>query len=338
MSAPPLVSCISVFFNRAESVPVSVGSLVAQTLQDLEILVVDDGSTDATAAELGKISDPRYRFHVQANTGFTVALSRAIAATDSKYIAIHGSGDISFEHRLARQAEFLEGNPDVGVVGCSICVGNRIIGPVDGLERGPLAAAVRIRNRFSHGEVMFRRDLFERAGGYRALFRFAQDRDLWLRLGRLCDYARIPETLYERRFSAGTVSRTAEHLILQRRFSEFALQNDRHFQRHGIDLVDRFGAASLLLYRRSPSVARNFVVNGLRCIHHRRPGARQLFRAAWIEYRSPATLIGLLIGRLSEAGWCAPLVRALLRIATRQAPAADEENVDVGKLSKPKLG
>jgi glycosyltransferase involved in cell wall biosynthesis len=264
---------VSVFFNRAALVPSSVGSLLAQTLGDLEILVVDDGSSDSTADALAGLTDPRYRSLSGPNRGFTAAVNGAIAATTGKYVALHGSGDISLAHRLETQVNYLESNPDVGVVGCCWRAGNKVVGPSGRIERGPLAATVRRRNPFIHGEVMFRRDLFQRAGGYREIFRFAQDRDLWLRMGRECDYAVLPETLYERTFPADSISRTAEHLILQKRFSEFAVQNDGHFRRHGIDLVDRFGPGSMLLYRRSARVARNLVTDGLRFVLHRRPGA-----------------------------------------------------------------
>lgn len=312
MGAVSLVSCVSVFFNRAAYVAESVGSLIGQTLDDLDILVVDDGSTDNTPEQLSRISDPRYRFLVQNNSGFTVTVNRAIRMTTSKYVAIHGSGDVSYPERMRRQVEFLETNPDVGVVGCRLRAGDKLLGPADDVERGPLAETARRRNPFTHGEVMFRRDLFDRVNGYREIFRFAQDRDLWLRLGRHCDYAVIPDVLYERRYIEGSVSRSPGPLILQKRLSRFAIQNDDHFRQHGYDLLDRYGSAALLMYRPSKATASKLLVEGLRWLRDGRAGADELLAAAWAEHKGFGTFLGRIASTSDASTMRASIIRALL--------------------------
>ncbi|WP_443019281.1 glycosyltransferase family 2 protein [Sphingomonas sp. 22R3R2A-7] len=95
LTAIPKVSCITVFYNRGDLLDRSVDSLIDQTLQDLEIIVIDDGSTDETMTKLKCKSDPRLKTVFQANIGFTASMNRAIRASKGRYIAVHGAGDIS---------------------------------------------------------------------------------------------------------------------------------------------------------------------------------------------------------------------------------------------------
>ena len=108
------VSIVSAWYNRADHVATSIGSLLAQTHDDLEIIVCDDGSTDATLAELRKFDDPRLIVQTQANAGFVTTMNRMIASATGDYIAVHGSGDESLPERIARQAAVLDEHPEIG--------------------------------------------------------------------------------------------------------------------------------------------------------------------------------------------------------------------------------
>ncbi|MEL7029538.1 MAG: glycosyltransferase family A protein, partial [Pseudomonadota bacterium] len=92
----PLVSVVTIFYNRADHVRSSIESLLSQTYPNMEIVAVDDGSTDDTLRELQAIEDPRYRVISKENTGFTRSLNFAIAQTSGAYVAIHDAGDISY--------------------------------------------------------------------------------------------------------------------------------------------------------------------------------------------------------------------------------------------------
>ncbi len=251
------VSIVSVWYNRADHVATSIESLLAQTHDDLEIILCDDGSTDATLAELRKFDDPRLIILSQANAGFVVTMNRMIASATGDYIAVHGSGDVSLPERIARQAAVLDSDPDTGVVSCWIEARGDIKRPRgwDKDEAQPLRSVALEGNPFSHGEVMFRRSVFEAVGGYRPIFAFAQDRDLWLRMGLHTGYRVVPETLYRRFNLPGSVSRSGDKVILQKKLSAFAVQCARSVDAGYGDPVDRYGASALLLAERSSRLA-----------------------------------------------------------------------------------
>src|ERR1700749_4123369 len=116
----PLVTIVSVFHNRGAEVERSVNSLLAQTYTPLEIIVVDDGSTDDTALRLRAFADPRLSVRIQPNQGFTRAVDAAVRSAKGSFVAIHGAGDISLPQRIEQQARVLAEHPEVGVVGCLI--------------------------------------------------------------------------------------------------------------------------------------------------------------------------------------------------------------------------
>lgn len=74
----PIVSVVTVFHNRAEEVAVSIGSLLAQTYEAIEIIAIDDGSTDGTAEALLAFQDPRLKVIIQKNRGFTATMDAAV--------------------------------------------------------------------------------------------------------------------------------------------------------------------------------------------------------------------------------------------------------------------
>lgn len=313
----PKVAVVSAFHDRAPLIAESVGSLLAQTLRDLLIVIVDDGSRDDTQTELAKLRDPRLRTIVQPNAGFTPSMNRAILGCDSDYVAIHGSGDISHSQRLARQAAYLDAHPEVGLVGCLVNARGRIWGQ-RGTDHRSLMAMAREKNVLSHGEVMFRRDLFERVGGYREVFRFAQDRDLWLRMGEHCDYAVVQEVLYERRIQGDGVSRKPEQIILQKRLAFFAVQCSHARERSGADPLQRHGPAGLLLAERSKPLTRFLIREGLAWVRDGRiEGGNVLIDAAWRERRSLMTGTARLVGQAARRAALRRPVTAILRVVSR---------------------
>lgn len=265
LSPAPLVSIVTVFHNRAAFVAESIASLLAQEGADFEIIAIDDGSTDDTLAQLHGITDSRLIVVPQANSGFTRAINAAIALTRGHYIAIHGAGDISLPTRIARQAAILDARAEVGVVGCyvenhaKIGAGSYVIRPPDGL---PFFQTLLERNLFTHGEAMFRRDVFDHVGGYREMFTFAQDFDLWLRISRHSGYAIVPEVLYVRRLFENGVSSNPHKMLLQAYASDFAVQLASAGGEH--DFLTLYGPLAAFLRKKSPRLARTIAWTGAR--------------------------------------------------------------------------
>ena len=224
--ADPRISVVTVFFNRAPLVAETLASLLAQTHPDYEIIVVDDGSTDGTWDAISQFHDAKLHCIRQENQGFTAAIDAAVRTARGSFIAIHGSGDISLPNRLERQAKALA-ESGAGVASCLVRTSRGVYRPPgwDGEGLQPLLATVLKQNPFSHGEVMFRKELFLAVGGYRRFFTFSQDRDLWLRMGERADYVVVPEILYERRDPPGSVRLSPDKTILQKRLSAVAVKS-----------------------------------------------------------------------------------------------------------------
>jgi glycosyltransferase involved in cell wall biosynthesis len=228
----PRVSVITGYYNRSDVVDRTLSSVLSQTYSDLELVVFDDASSDGTAASIQRFADKAQdsrltvRNH-EANLGFVRGLAEAIADTDSEFIAIQGSGDVSHASRLERQVELLDARPEVGAVGCWYYN----IVEHEGIRRlrKPDADAADLsslmeRNVFSHGEVMIRRSAYDAAGGYRLAFSNSQDVDLWLRLVQVAQLATVKEPLYERYVQFDGVSYHPRKLAKQARYSIAARQ------------------------------------------------------------------------------------------------------------------
>jgi glycosyltransferase involved in cell wall biosynthesis len=196
--------------NGAATVGAAVGSLLAQTWRDLEVVVVDDGSTDATLSVLSAIADRRLRILPATGSGLTPALQQGLAETDSEFVARLDADDLARPDRLARQLEFLLARPRVAVVGSAAqfvdARGANCGRSAPPCEPSELARVLPRRNRIHHPTVVMRRAAIEAVGSYRTSFRLAQDYDLWLRCLERHELANLPEPLTWYRIHAGSLS------------------------------------------------------------------------------------------------------------------------------------
>jgi len=210
----PAVSVLLAVHNGAARIGAAVESVLGQTAGDLELIVIDDGSTDTTPDELARFTDPRVRHVTQARTGLTRALNRALGLARAPLVARLDADDTATPDRLEQQRAFLERTADVGLLGTAAL-------ELD--ERGRLVRVVQpprddvtlrralIRaNPFVHSSVMMRRELLDKVGGYDETFPVAQDYDLWMRLSRVTGMANLAEPLVIRTLGARRVSRERE--------------------------------------------------------------------------------------------------------------------------------
>jgi glycosyltransferase involved in cell wall biosynthesis len=213
----PEISVVMGVHNGSSNLQQTLDSIVAQQGVDFELIVVDDGSTDATATILDEYADkhPGIRVVRQEHAGLTRALIAGCNGARGALIARHDAGDVSRPTRMARQKRLFEQDPEVVLVSCW----TEYTGPEgeplyvhkgSGRAHQPMRmlspAAEPVDGPGSHGSVMFRADAYRRAGGYRAEFYFGQDWDLWYRLATIGKFQMVPEALYTLRVTAESIS------------------------------------------------------------------------------------------------------------------------------------
>lgn len=283
----PTVTIITVFHNREPYVEKSVWSLLDQKYNETEIIAIDDGSTDGTVDQLRKLEAPNLRVESGVNRGFVQCMIEAVQQARGEFIAVHGSGDISSPDRIESQVERMQSNSAIGVVGCYVVNDSatgagqeEIFAPPRGLN---FRETLLKRNLFTHGEVMFRKSVYEKAGGYRSFFKYAQDRDLWLRMSAVCEYDIVEQPLYRRFRLPGGVSRDPTKLIYQAYLSEFAVYCAKEVDAGRQDPLDTHGPAAALVRSRSPAVADRLVTLGAKWLAEGDAAGAEMVRAGLME-------------------------------------------------------
>ena len=179
----------------------ALNSIRAQSFQEFEFVVVDDGSTDATPSVLTRhaAEDNRIRVLTAGGRGIVDALNQGLAAARGALVARMDADDVAEPHRIGRQVAEMEARPDLVLLGSAairIDALGRTIGTLAvETDPGRLAEALRSRNPFLHPTVIMRREAVEAAGGYRRQFTLAEDYELWTRLARLGALANLPDVL-----------------------------------------------------------------------------------------------------------------------------------------------
>ena len=208
----PTVSVVMPVRNAGHFLLDTLASVFGQTFADFEFVVVDDGSTDDTAAILAAETDPRLRVVTQQNAGLVASMNRAVLLARGKYVARMDADDRCEPDRLARQVAFLDAHPEVAIVGGAISTMDQ-----DGVQLAPkvlfpatheqIWAAVGKRPWvMCHPTVMFRRQLAIDAGLYLPWFEYAEDTEFIARMMTVGRAANLPDVLLHYRLNRGSAS------------------------------------------------------------------------------------------------------------------------------------
>lgn len=209
----PLVDVLLPVYNGAETIAESIESLLQQTVSRLRVLVVDDGSKDATAKILADLSrrDPRVVVITQPNGGIVEALNHGLSHVIAPFVARQDADDISFPDRIQRQLEAFEADPGlVAISGSCIHIdtagretGTRYTVPdTDAADDRSIPA---IEPYLLHPFLMVRSEAFAAAKGYRYVFH-SEDTDLYWRLREIGRLKNFPAVLGKMRLHAGSIS------------------------------------------------------------------------------------------------------------------------------------
>jgi glycosyltransferase involved in cell wall biosynthesis len=282
----PRVSVIIPTYNRADLLGDAIASVLAQTYQDLEVIVADDGSTDHTAEVVERFG-PRVTYLALPHRGQPAApRNSALAVATGDYIAFLDSDDLFLPHKLALQVPILEANPQVGLVYSD---GYFFDGDPDKTTGHALAGlATPSGNIF--GEllranfifmplILARRTLLEASGGFdeHPDFLVAEDYDLWLRLALQTNFQYVPGDVAAIRLHPGNISANTLRIrqrilgILQRLDTQHpALMAQHTLARHEAYAINHGAIAQEALRQRRTGLA----------MHH-------LWRALWHTVQLP---------------------------------------------------
>lgn len=249
-AAAPRVSVVMAVHDGERFVGEAVDSILGQRFGDLELLVVDDGSTDRSADVVRARVDPRLRVIVnEENLGLARSLNRGIADARGELIARLDADDVAEPERLTRQVAFLDAHPDVALVGSWYVemsedgtLGARRTFPT---EHWDLRWHLCLYCPFVHSAAVWRRAFVDaQVGRYDEQFSYSMDYDLWRRIAARARVANVPMPLVRMRSHGGSMtstyeSRAREGVRLRAAYAarllgwpaEDAEQNERRFER-----------------------------------------------------------------------------------------------------------
>ena len=239
MSKKPTISAVMGVCNGARFLVECIESVLSQTHEDFEFIIINDGSTDNTqdVLETMRSHDKRIRIFKQSNQGLTKTLNRAIKLANSKYIARVDDGGICHEDRLKAQLMWLEKNKNAAATGSyydvvdkSSKILRRHLPPSKHPQLKRIAYAG--VNPFAHGAMMIRSSVFKKLN-YRKQFQFAQDYDLWLQiLDEGLEITNTPRVLYKHRILPGDFKKRPQ----QKYFADLALQMSKNRRAGMVDV------------------------------------------------------------------------------------------------------
>ena len=293
----PRVSVVMSVYNTAQYLTYAIDSVLKQSFEDLELIVIDDGSTDRTPTILRQYrgSDGRIRHVRQNRLGFVESLNLGCQLAEGEYIARMDGDDISYLNRIEKQVSFLDKTPTVAVVGGAMsCIDED--GEPTGLvlrhatqDRAIKKTLLSGSSCIAHPTVMMRRDAIRAVKGYRKAFLHAEDYDLWLRMAERYDLANLPDILLSYRIHPNQVSfRRVEQQVLSTVAAQAAAKLRRSTGLDPLDKIQRVTRAMLIKLGVSALAIRDALA------------ADWTLRATWMLHSARYKLANQLLARACE--------------------------------------
>jgi len=197
-------------YNGEKYLREAIDSILSQTFTDFEFIIVNDISTDSTKEIISSYNDPRIRLiNTDHNMGLVRSLNYGLKLAKGKYIARMDADDISLPNRLELQATYLDNYPEVALLGTGKYIINqngKILSKTIALS-DPCKNILK-SNTFTHGSVMFKKNISEELGYYNELFKYSEDYELWLRFAKYYKVSNLPQPLYKWRVHTENITNT----------------------------------------------------------------------------------------------------------------------------------
>ena len=214
----PRVSVVMPVYNAMPYLDIAVESILAQTFQGFEFVILDDASTDGSTERLREWArrEPRIRLlEEKVNLGPALSSQRVAEAARAPIVARMDADDVSYPRRLEEHLEVLDRFPAAGVVGGLYDIvdasGRKIRGP----EAWRLVHPASVPP-FGNGPLMYRREVFDEVGGYRKQCEFWEDHDLIIRMGSVSTIMIVPHSVYQVRQSPVSTRFASEQRRVER--------------------------------------------------------------------------------------------------------------------------
>ena len=261
-SAIPSISVVMAVRNGEAYLPEAMESILSQSIQDFEFIIINDGSTDRTGDILQTYQQADSRIEIvshEIGKGLAASLNRGLALARGQYIARMDADDISLPERFAKQLRFMDEHPEVGVCGTWI----KTIGEQENLinrypsDEKAIQCWLLFGSGLCHPSVMLRRSLLAQANlTYDVSFQYNQDHDFWVRCSSFCQLANLPEVLMLYRTHAQQMTQTYQQGL---RLSENQRIWDRLWQRLNLEVSPQEPAIHQAIYLRDFQCDRAFI-------------------------------------------------------------------------------
>jgi len=242
----PLVSVGMAVCNVERFLPEAIESVLAQTLSDFELIVVDFGSTDRSKeiAQAFAAKDSRVRVHQVSPCGLPEARNAAFRLARGRFFAVMDADDVCLPQRLQREVEFMEAHPEIGLLGGAtdwIDAQGRSLGvrsfPTEDRE---IRSELTSRFPFCHPTILLRRATFEAIGGYRKAFVCGHDYDLGARIAEKSRCANLDQVVLQYRIHPHQISlQRQRQQTLSKLATQAAAERRAGGLADGLDLVDQ---------------------------------------------------------------------------------------------------
>jgi len=201
----PKISVVMSVYNGEKYLTQAIESILGQTYTDFEFIIINDGSTDKGLDIINEYRQRDERIVVisRENKGLVYSLNEGVNKARGEYIARMDPDDISIPVRFEKQLKYIQdegldvcGTWAEGIDSCGIKIRNVDYPP----NSDKIKSFTLFHNPIIHSSVIFRKDIFEKVGGYKKFFRYIEDYELWTRVVFKYKAGNIPERLLQYRF------------------------------------------------------------------------------------------------------------------------------------------
>jgi len=207
----PTVSVVIATYNYAQYLPEAIESVLAQTFQDFEIIIVDDGSTDDTQQVVESfLTDKRIAYHRIDHLGQPKAKNFGIRQSSGEFVAFLDADDLWLSTKLEKQISLFRNDPELGVIYCRRTLidpnGHDLPTTQPSLPRGHVLKQMFQNNFVCFSSCMIQRNVFDNSGLFNETIPLAIDYDLWLRVARQYRFNYVDEPLVKYRTGHANLS------------------------------------------------------------------------------------------------------------------------------------